>query len=77
MQTFKGSFFLYIKYNVQVYDVLKGFKFELFVVFGAYALRQLKNTYPVTMLSARQTLNSALGMMITNAMRINKWEAVF
>lgn len=29
------------------------------------------------MLSSRQTLHSALGMMITNAMRINKEEAVF
>lgn len=42
MQTSKGSFFLYIKYTVQVSDILEGFKFELFVVFGAYALRQLK-----------------------------------
>lgn len=57
-------FFLYIKYNVQVYEVFKGSKYELFVVFGAYALRQLKNTYPVTIISARQTLNNALGLMI-------------
>lgn len=56
-------FFLYIKY-VWVYEVFKGFEYELFVVFGAYALRQLKNTYPVTITSARQRLNNALGIMI-------------
>lgn len=54
---------MYIKY-VWVYEVFKGFEYELFVVFGAYALRQLKNTYPVTITSARQRLNNALGIMI-------------
>lgn len=37
---------------------------ELFVVYGIYALKQLKNIQPVTIISARQVLDNVLGIMI-------------